>query len=134
MMDTLFWKDDFGNLGQALKRLSDVMRHPDVDKNDFMQDAAIRRFGFVIELFWKVLKKILNYEKVESTTPRDVLAKSFQSKLIDDEAVWLKMLDDRNNTSHVYRQEDAQSIFKNIKDYLPVLDKTYEALKKNYNL
>ncbi len=133
-MDTLFWKDYFDNLGQALKRLSDVMRHPDLDKNDFMQDAGIRRFGFVIELFWKALKKILNYEKVESTTPRDVLAKSFQYKLIDDEAVWLKLLDDRNNITHVYRQEDAQRVFKNIKDYLPVLEKTYEALKKNYNL
>ncbi|MBS0186083.1 MAG: hypothetical protein JSS34_07075 [Proteobacteria bacterium] len=44
------------------------------------------------------------------------------------------MLDDRNNTSQVYCQKDALCVFKNIINYLPVLEKTYAALKRNYNL
>ena len=97
-----------------------------------MQDAAIQRFEFVIELYWKTLKKILAYEKVESTTPRDVLSKAFQFNLIDDEDAWLATLDDRNNTSHMYSQEEAKRVFSRIKAYLPVLRKTYDTLKDAY--
>lgn len=134
MSTTLFWKDYFDSLGQALKRLAEVLTHEDIDKIDFMQDATIQRFKFVIELYWKVLKKILSYEKIDATTPREVLRKSFQFKLIDDEEIWLSMLDDRNNTSHVYKQEEAKKVFEHIKLYLPVLEKTYSLLKKNYKL
>jgi nucleotidyltransferase substrate binding protein (TIGR01987 family) len=133
-VEEIFWKDYFNSLGQAITRLAEVIRHKDLDKNDFMQDAAVQRFEFVIELFWKVLKKILVYEKSEGTTPRDVLSKSYQFKLIDDEEVWLKMLDDRNRTSNVYKEEEARRVFENIKNYLPVLEKTYAALGRKYSL
>lgn len=132
--EEIFWADYFYNLGKALKRLSEVINHKDVNKNDFMQDASIQRFEFVIEIFWKTLKKILNYEKIESTTPRDVLSQAYQFKLIDDEALWLSMLDDRNNTSHVYNEKNAHRIFKNIQTYLPVFEKTYANLKEKYKL
>jgi len=99
-----------------------------------MQDAAIQRFEFVIELFWKVLKKILVYEKIEGITPRDILSKSFQFQLIDDETMWLQMLDDRNNASHIYNEESAKKVFDNIKLYLPIFERTYVKLKKKYNL
>lgn len=133
-MNKIFWKDYFNDLGRAIKRLQEVIEHSDIDKNDYMQDASIQRFEFVIELFWKVLKKILSYEKINAITPRDVLSQSFQFNLIDDEEMWLKMLDDRNNTSHVYKQEDAKKVFENIKTYLPVLRKTYDKLKTKYHL
>ncbi|XVN43913.1 MAG: HI0074 family nucleotidyltransferase substrate-binding subunit [Rickettsia hoogstraalii] len=78
------------------------------------------------------LKKILKHEKIESNTPKDVLSKAFQFSLIDDEKMWLGMLDDRNNTSHVYKYEDAKQVFENIKLYLPILEKTYNKLEKKY--
>lgn len=133
-MEIQFWRDYYESLGQAIVRLAEVMRHEDLEKNDYMQDAAIQRFEFVIELFWKVLKKILAYEKVEATTPRDVLNKSFQYNLIDDEKAWLSMLDDRNNTSHVYKQEDARRVFEHIKVYLPIFEASYQKLKNKYKL
>lgn len=133
-MRTIFWQDYFDFLGETIKRLGEVIRHPELEKNDYMQDATIQRFEFVIELFWKVLKKILAYEKVDANTPREVLSQAFQFGLIDDESMWLKMLDDRNNTSHVYKREDAERVFRNTKNYLPTLEETYAKLKKHYNL
>jgi len=44
------------------------------------------------------------------------------------------MLDDKNNTSHAYKEKEAQIIFEHIKNYMPVFEKTYEALKKQYKL
>ncbi len=77
-------------------------------------------------------KKILTYEEIDSTNPRDVMSKAFQFNIIDDEQMWLEMLKDRNVTSHVYKYEDAKQVFQNIKLYLPILEKTYNKLDKKY--
>jgi len=133
-MKTIPWTDYFYTLGQAIDRLQEVLEHPDINKSDYMRDATIQRFEFTVELFWKFLKKALYYEKIESNSPRDVLSKAYQYQLIDSEKTWLQMLDDRNNTSHVYKEEDAQKIFENIKTYLPIFTATYGRLKNRYQL
>lgn len=132
IMEKIFWQDYFKTLGQAIQRLHEVIERTKIDKDPIFLDAAIQRFEFVIELFWKVLKKILTYEEIDSTTPRDVMSKAFQFNIIDDEQMWLEMLKDRNVTSHVYKYENAKQVFENIKLYLPILEKTYNKLEKKY--
>lgn len=120
-MKKLYWQDSFSTLGKALERLNEVILAAKREEDkDYIQDACIQRFEFSIELFWKTLKKILLHEKIDSSTPRDVLSKAYQYGLIDDENIWLQMLDDRNNTSHAYREERAKIIFGNIQKYLPI--------------
>jgi len=123
-------KDYFENLGRAVSRLEEVIKQPNPEEKQIYQDAAIQRFEFCNELYGRVLKKFLAYEKVESTTPRDVIAKAYQYKLIDDEKIWLSMMDDHNKTSHVYKEDEAKRVFENIKTYYPTLEKTYGKLKK----
>lgn len=132
LMEKIFWQDYFKTLGQAIQRLHEVIARTKVDKDLVLLDAAIQRFEFVIELFWKVLKKILAHEEIDSTTPKDVLSKAFQFSIIDDEKIWIEMLRDRNNTSYVYKYENAKRVFENIKIYLPILEKTYNKLEKKY--
>jgi nucleotidyltransferase substrate binding protein (TIGR01987 family) len=132
-MNKIIWQDYFENLGNAIKRLDEVLALPDIEKIDYLQDAAIQRFEFTIELYWKVLRKFLAYEKIECSTPREVFNKAFQSFFIDDETIWLAMLDDRNNTSHVYKQEDARKIFLHIKNYYPVMATTYKKLQERFD-
>lgn len=131
-MNKLMWQDSFENLGNALARLNEVLQLPNLDSIDYLQDAAIQRFEFTIELYWKILKKFLAYEKIECFTPREVFSKAFQSYLIDNETIWLEMLDDRNNTSHAYKQEVARRIFLNIKKYYPVMATTYKKLQDRF--
>lgn len=119
-------------LNNAIERLEDILKHPQIDEIDYLRDATIQRFEFSIELFWKTLKKILSYEKIESSTPRDTLAKAYQYQLIDNEKIWLNMLDDRNNTSHAYNEKTAQLIFENIKKYLPTFQTTFNHLNEKY--
>ena len=133
-MKEAYWKDSFYVLGKAINRLKEVTEHPELTKNDYMRDAAIQRFEFTVELFWKVLKKILQYEQVETTTPRDTLSKAYQYKFIDSEDVWLTILNDRNNTSHAYNEEKAKQIFQHIQSYLPVFVATYKTLKDKYGI
>jgi len=131
---TVSWQEYFYTLGNAISRLREVMEHPQLDENEYMRDAAIQRFEFTIELFWKLLKKVLFHEKIDTTTPRDTLSKAYQYELIGDEKTWLQMLDDRNNTSHAYREEEAKKIFENIKKYLPVFEQTYVFIQNKYGL
>jgi nucleotidyltransferase substrate binding protein (TIGR01987 family) len=130
----ILWKDYFHYLGQAIQRLDALINYPDLDKNDYVQDAAIHRFELVIELYFKVLRGILIYEKLETTTPRNILKKLFEFKLIDDEQIWLNMLDDKNTICHVYQQSKVVEVFNHIKTYLPILEKTYQKIKVMYDL
>ncbi len=93
-------------------------------------DAAIQRFEFTIELFWKLLKKILASKGVDVVYPKDVMRQAYAGHLIDSEQVWISMLRDRNITLHAYNEELADEIFNNIKHYYPVLYTTLQSLKK----
>ena len=131
-MQKASFSDSFFALGNMISRLKEVLEHKELDHNDFIRDAAIQRFEFTIELFWKVLKKVLQHEKIESTTPRDTISKAFQYNLINDEKIWLTMLDDRNNASHAYKEAEAKRIFKAINTYLPVFESSYRAIQDKY--
>lgn len=131
MVKKEFSKTSFIKLGNALQRLGDVIHHPEIDTNEFIQDSCVKRFEFSIEFFWKVLKKILLHEGVEALSPRDVIIKAFKFSLLTDEDLWLEMLAARNVSSHVYDQAQMQPIIHNIKTiYYPIMSATYNDLKK----
>ena len=133
-MEMEHWKDTLEALGQTIKRLKEAYCKTSVkpEEAEIYRDAAIQRFEFTVELFWKVLKKFLRYEKLEANTPREVLRKSYIAQIIEDEEKWLKMMSDRNKTSHTYNETLAQEISTRIELYLPLLEETYEKLMQRY--
>lgn len=128
MKDTNPLALDFSKLQKALTALEVMAVKPmQADRGNI--DATIQRFEFTIELFWKLLKHILEEKGVEVQYPKDVLRAAYAGKLIDQEDVWLNMLKDRNLTSHTYNEELADVIFKRIQGYLPALIQTFHSLK-----
>lgn len=121
----------FLNLGKALKTLEDVVLEP-MRADKMNVDTTIHRFEYTIELFWKLLKVILESKGVEVVYPREVLQNAYQGHLIDDEKAWLGMLRDRNLTSHSYKEELALEIYNNIRLYVPVLRKTFDQLQEKF--
>lgn len=83
-------------------------------------------------MFWKTLKYFLEYEGIKVATPRKVLKKSYAAQWIENEGVWLRMLDDRNKTSHVYDESLARQIYLHIHDYLPEMQKAYAFLEHEF--
>ena len=73
-------------------------------------DGTIQRFEFVIELFWKTLKRLLAAEGIQTGTPREAMQRAFEANWLGDETAWLQMLKDRNETSHVYDEASAKKI------------------------
>ncbi len=83
--------------------------------NDLERDGVIQRFEFTIELLWKAIKAVLEYNKIECYSPRDCIKSAFRHGIIDDDEIILDMLDDRNASSHIYDEKEAEKIFKRIK-------------------
>lgn len=105
--------EKFEDFRSALKRLEEgISIEPD---KDIIMDGAIQRFEFVFELSWKLMREYLKYTGLEINNPRGVIKYAYQNGIIEDGDKWLKMLSDRNMTSHLYNQKMAQKIYQNIK-------------------
>ena len=115
------------NLGRALTRLEEALNEPDT--NSLVIDGTIQRFEFVIELFWKAFKRILNREGIQVSTPRESIKQAYQVGWIEDEEAWLEMLRDRNETSHVYDEATARRIYESIKRNFVALERVYGRLR-----
>ncbi|MEQ1887844.1 MAG: nucleotidyltransferase substrate binding protein [Alphaproteobacteria bacterium] len=107
------------NLEQAVLRLKEALDEPQT--NPLAVDGVIQRFEFVFELNWKTLKHMLEAEGVFAGTPRAVIREAYKVQWIEDEAAWLQMLSDRNDTSHTYNEATARRIYENIRNNFPVL-------------
>ncbi len=121
----------FSKLEKAILAL-DVMLKKPLDEDRAIMDATIHRFEFTVELFWKLLKKIIESLGKEVGYPKEVLQEAFAGKLINDQKIWLAMLHDRNQTSHTYNEEIANEIYSHIKMYYPVIKATFDELHKKY--
>jgi nucleotidyltransferase substrate binding protein (TIGR01987 family) len=127
------WYENFLDLSEALEKLAEIINEPE-HKSTYVREAAIQRFEFCIELFWKVLKKICILEGVPVNSPRGTLQAAYQINLISNEKLWLDMLEDRNLTSHTYKQSLAKEIYQNIKSHYKIMLEAFIVIKTKYNL
>ncbi|MBL7004092.1 MAG: nucleotidyltransferase substrate binding protein [Gammaproteobacteria bacterium] len=110
-------KNSFTFFSNALQRFDEALAQ-DLS-NPLAIDGSIQRFEFCFELGWKLVKKMLmDIEGLEALSPKKSLQLAFLLGWIDDEQVWLKMLNDRNLTSHTYREEYALEIYSHLPAHL----------------
>lgn len=130
MSDTKL-RQSLNNLEAALQRLKEALQEP--EENSLVIDGTIQRFEFVIELYWKTLKRMLAFEGIQTGTPRDSLQQAYQAGWLADETTWLQMLKDRNQTSHIYNEALARQIYQRIKQYLPEMEQTFNFLQRQFD-
>ena len=96
-------------------------------KDELDKDGVIQRFEFTFELLWKAIKLYLEHQGIIIKTPRESFMEAFRINLICDEKIFLDMLEDRNNSSHVYDKETSEKIFNRIKTiYVPEISRIIE--------
>ena len=118
------------NLKKAYLRLKEVSDMYD-GKNDIIRDSLIQRFEFTYELTHKTLKEFMKYLGVtlENSFPRMIYKKAYANHLIDNDKIWINLLEDRNATSHLYSEQIANEIAHRIvTDYVEVIGKLIEKL------
>lgn len=85
--------------------------------NEFIISGIIDKFYIQFELGWKVLKELLRYEGANQTatgSPREIIKTAYAYFDFIEESIWLEMLRDRNDTTHIYNEEAAQQLVKKI--------------------
>ncbi len=65
-------------------------------------------------------------------TPKSCIREFFSAGYLDedDTKLLLQMIDDRNLTSHTYKEEIAEDIFSRFEKYIPILEKIILKIKE----
>ena len=128
-------EDSFENVGNALSRLKEALdESKDAAVGSLMIDGTIQRFEFCTEMMWKLFRRLILEEKQNvEPFPKPVMQKAYAAGWIDNEKLWLAMLDDRNKTSHTYKQQLALDIYNRIKIYYPMMQAAYDQLHAKFH-
>ena len=107
----------------------------ETDLSDKHVSAAASDFDRLFELAWKTLKTSLFEElgiyEAKTGSPRAILKLAAAEGLLQEDAVWLAMLKDRNDDSHMYCKADAVIYISRIAGrYLPEMELLIGHLKE----
>jgi len=125
-------QDSLANLERAVSKLEDALEIP--KDRELVVEGTIQRFEFVLELMWKTLKRALEFEGIFPKTPRESLREAFKIGWIEDEQLWINMLDQRNLTSHLYLHDElVEEKYEEIKQMAPALRVMLDFLLSRYS-
>ena len=102
------WRQRFSNFKKAFEQLTKFIEKGDL--NEFEKQGIIQCFEYTYELAWNTLKDFLENQGYSIIGPRAAITKAFEVGLIKDGHLWMKMLTNRNLTSHTYNEELTDEI------------------------
>ena len=103
------------NLRKAVERLSEGILELQANQSSIVRDGVIQRFEFTTELAWKATREyLMDQGFVDINSPKLVMKEAFSFGLITDDNIWIQILNDRNLTSHIYKEEIADEICERI--------------------
>ena len=103
------WQQRFANFQAALDQVEGFVEPPDLNERE--QQGLIKAFEYCFELGWSTLRDLLLAEgNADLLGSRDTLRLAFSRGLIEDGEAWMRMIQDRNLTSHTYNRVTAEQI------------------------
>ena len=125
MGDAQWIVDDFS---AALAQLRGALAEP--AELDLIKAGCIQYFEFCFELGWKACKVVSAEQGLpDCLSPKACLRQAFTLGWIEDEAVWLEMLDARNRMAHTYDARKALQIYESLPQFHVVLQKLLATLQ-----
>jgi nucleotidyltransferase substrate binding protein (TIGR01987 family) len=116
------------NLTLAFASLNQFLAEP--ARTPAVQAGIVQAFEYTFELFWKAFQKVSEANGETTGSPRGALVAAVGMGLIVDADTWLRMLKDRNLTSHTYNQNLASEIVERIEfDYVESFEAALVGLK-----
>ncbi len=117
------------SLARLVKALETLKRGYTDKPSELERDGLIQRFEYTLELSWKTSKKVLQFNGIESDTPKNVVRELGQLNWIENPEAWIDYIDKRNETSHMYNEEVAVKIFAVIKAFIQDAEKLINILE-----
>lgn len=117
MADAQWIVEDFA---AALAQLESALAEP-ADR-DLIKAGSIQYFEFCFELAWKSCKLVSADQGLpDCLSPKACMRQAFTQGWIDNEAVWLEMLEARNRMAHTYDARKALQIYDALPRFLAPL-------------
>jgi nucleotidyltransferase substrate binding protein (TIGR01987 family) len=116
----------FSNYQKALKQLKEAVDLMEIrDLSNLEKQGMIQAFEYTHELAWKTMKDFLKSRgNADIYGSRDATREGFQLGLIEDGELWMKMIQSRNLTSHLYDEKTAEEMIQLIRGfYIEAFDK-----------
>jgi nucleotidyltransferase substrate binding protein (TIGR01987 family) len=105
------------NFQKTLTQLKTYLAEPIVDDRD--RAGIIQAFEFTFEQSWKTIQKIAGRIGSQVGNPKQAYTLAIQSGWIDrkEEPQWIRLLEDRNLTSHTYKEALAKEVLGRIQNH-----------------
>lgn len=112
---------------------TEFMRGLDEVARNAIKSGAIQHFEFTYELCWKFIKRWLAVNvsptAADGVARRELFRLAAENRLIDDVEQWMRHHEARNQTSHTYDLEIAESVYVAAHDFARDAQRLLEALE-----
>jgi nucleotidyltransferase substrate binding protein (TIGR01987 family) len=128
------WKKRYVNFLSVLNRLQKYVEKEEL--TELEEPGFIQTFEFVCELAWNTIKDFYedqggDMQQIQGG--KDAVRLAFQRGLIREGKAWLRLIGDRNLTSHTYHEILAKQVADNIRnEYYGLFQELAETLKKPF--
>lgn len=120
-------EDGLFNFTNALEKYESAVNRYEEFKSegfgDVYLDLIVKRFEFTYEMSWKALKRYLEFLGFEIKNPRQTFKEGYSQQIIEDENIWLDMIEQRNLSSHIYDELEIGEILNKKENYLNAFQK-----------
>ena len=99
---------------------------------DNIKSGQIQKFEFTVELLWKTVQVFLyEMDGIDVVTPKSVAKEFAEAGYCDyeDYELFIRAINDRNQLSHIYRQEMAESIWQRLPEYVQMIELIVSMMK-----
>ena len=104
---------------------------------DNIKSGQIQKFEFTVELLWKTVQVFLfEVDGVDVVTPKSVAKEFVEAGYSDYEVyeLFIRAINDRNQLSHIYRQEMAESIRQRLPDYVQMTERIVSMIRSKIHM
>jgi len=130
-------KRTFKKFEKAFKKFREIVEEKalfDFLNEELIVEVGTKRFEYMYESLWKLLKEYFRTEGIECSTPLRCFKEAFKQGIVDEEneEIVLEMIRKRNEIVHIYDEKIAKDIFNFIKNkkLIKVVEKIHDRMKK----
>jgi nucleotidyltransferase substrate binding protein (TIGR01987 family) len=116
------------DLEKILLKLEEVLS---LEKSEINRDSAIKRFEIAFDIAWNTLKTYLEEKYgIICKSPKGCIREAFTQGLIEYDDYWLKIVDLRNSTVHIYSEYMADEVYEELPKVLVYLKTLYNKMSE----
>lgn len=125
----------YDNFIAALENLKEIQRYEE-PYDTVVLTGLVGLYEICFEQAWKMMKEVLEahgFEKGATGSPKTILKTAYRAGMIQNEGLWLRALQARNNVAHSYNRDVAISIVRETKtEFYKMMQELKKEVEENW--